>query len=190
MSSRDEAERRAGQIRAFRGERSALAEAGAWPLTADQDATLAAYHERLLQQLAVEYHIDQSARAGHLSRGMRLLSFFAAVALTAAIYSLVERIWGRLDLPLQATLLAAFPLMALVGVELSARHERNLYVASLFALVAYGTFWLAVVVLSATLNVPVTPPFLWAGVIFGTSLAIAYRFRVYSRSRWRRLRWR
>ena len=109
---------------------------------------------------------------------MRLLSLFGAATLTAAAYSLVERFWGRLDLPMQATLLAAFPLMALVGVELSARRERTLYVASLFALVAYGTFWLAVGVLSWTVNIPVTPPYIWAGVLFGVALAIPYRFHV------------
>lgn len=109
---------------------------------------------------------------------MRLASFFAAAALSAAICSLVSRFWGRFDLPLQATLLCLFPLMALGGVELSARRERTLYVASLFALVAYATFWLAVGVLSDLLNVPVTPWAIWAGVIFGLALALAYRLRV------------
>jgi hypothetical protein len=176
MSSRDEAQRRVDQVRAFRAEIAVLKAGGVSPLSPDQESAIAAYHDRLLQQLAAQYDVDQSAGAGQLSRGMRLVSFFGAVTLTAAIYSVVERFWGRLDLPLQATLLAAFPLMALVGVELSARRERTLYVASLFALVAYGTFWLAVGVLSSTLNIPVTPPFIFAGVLFGLPLAILYRF--------------
>jgi hypothetical protein len=53
-----------------------------------------------------------------------------------------------------------------------------LYVASLSAVVAYGTFWLAVGVLSWRLNIPVTPPFIWAGVVFGFGLAIPYGFRL------------
>jgi hypothetical protein len=165
-------------VRAFRAELALLKAAGVSPLTDDQQSALAAYHDRLLQQLATQYDIDRTTGAGQLSRGMRLASFFGGVTLTAAIYSVVERFWGRIDLPLQATLLAAFPLMALVGVELSARRERTLYVASLFALVAYGTFWLAVAVLSSTLNIPVTPAFIFAGAIFGLPLAIFYRFRV------------
>jgi uncharacterized membrane protein len=63
-------------------------------------------------------------------------------------------------------------------VELSARRERTLYIASLFALVAYGTFWLTVGILGELLNVPITPIFIWAGVVFGVSLAIPYGFRV------------
>jgi hypothetical protein len=174
---RTDAQRRVNQIRAFRAELAALKAAGASPLTLEQESELDAYHDRVLRRLAAEFDVDRSDTADQLSRGMRLVSFFGAVALTAAVYSLVERFWGRLDLREQAALLAAFPLMALVGVELSARRERTLYVASLFALVAYGTFWLAVGVLSWRLNLPVTPPFIWAGVVFGFALALAYGFR-------------
>lgn len=178
MRSRDDAQNRVNRIRAFRAELAALKDAGASPLTAEQESQLADYHDRELRRLAAEFDIDRSDAAGQLSRGMRIVSFFGAVALTAAVYSLVERFWGRLDLREQAFLLAAFPLMALAGVELSARRERTLYVSSLFALVAFGTFWLAVGVLSWRLNTPVTPPLLWAGVVFGFGLALPYRFRI------------
>jgi hypothetical protein len=178
MLDRDDAQRRVNQIRAFKVELAALKASEASPLTPQQESAIDAYHDRILQQLAAQFDVDRSDAAGQLSRGMRLVSFFGAVALTAAIYSLVERFWGRLDLREQAALLAAFPLMALVGVELSARRERTLYVASLFAVVAYGTFWLAIGVLSWRLNIPVTPPFIWAGVVFGFGLAIPYRFRI------------
>jgi hypothetical protein len=178
MPDRSDAQQRAHQIRAFQAELAALKAAGVSPLTPEQESELAAYHERVLGRLAAEFDIDRSDAAGQLSRGMRLVSFFGAIALTAAIYSLVERFWGRLDLREQVFLLAAFPLMALVGVELSARRERTLYIASLFALVAYGTFWLAVGVLSWRLNIPVTPGVIWAGAIFGFGLAVPYRFRL------------
>jgi uncharacterized membrane protein len=79
---------------------------------------------------------------------------------------------------MQATLLCAFPLIALAGVELSARRERTLYFASIFALVAYGTYWLALVVLSGTLNIPLTPVYVWTGALFGLALALPYRFRL------------
>jgi hypothetical protein len=128
--------------------------------------------------LAARHDVDGSDATSQLSRGMQLASFFAAIALTAAVYSLVARFWGRLDLPMQATLLCAFPLMSLVGVEFAARRERTLYIASVFALVAYGTYWLAVFVLSDLLNMPVTPPVIWAGALFGVSLALPYGFRL------------
>ena len=178
MPDRLEAQRRANRIRAFRAELDALADAGMSPLTPEQHAKITAYHDQLLRQLAAEHDIDRSDAAGQLSRGMRIAAFIAAIALTAAVYSLVERFWGRFDLPVQATLLCAFPLVALVGVELSAQRERTLYVASIFALVAFGTYWLAVFVLSDLLNVPVTPSALWGGALFGAALALPYGFRV------------
>ena len=175
---RAEAQRRVHRIRAFRAELDALTAAGAAELTAAQRDAIRHYHDELLQQLASAHDVDRSEAAGQLSRGMQIAAFVAAVALTAAVYSLVARFWGRLDLPVQATLLCAFPLMALTGVELAAQRERTLYIASIFALVAFGTYWLAVFVLSELVNVPVTPPALWGGALFGVALALPYGFRV------------
>ena len=176
--SADDAQRRVDQIRGFRAELAALRATGVSPLSAEQEAALAAYHDQLLGDLARHYDVDATERAGQLSRGMRLLSFFGAVTLTAAIYSLVSHYWTRLDLPMQATLLAAFPLMALACVELSSRVERTLYIASLFAIVAYGSFWLALWELSDRLDIPLSAYLLWPGVIFGFALAMPYGFRI------------
>lgn len=178
MADRDEAARRARQIEAFRAEWDTLTAAGIGDLTTGQRAAIAAHHEALLRQYAERYDIDRTTAAARFSRGMQLASFFGAVTLTAAVYSLVERVWGRLDFPMQATLLCLFPLAALAGVELSARRERTLYVSALFALVAYGTFWLAADVLSDLTNIPLTPHVIWAGVLFGVALALPYGFRL------------
>ena len=178
MAERVDAQRRVHRIRAFRAELETLEQVGVASLSGEQRDAISRYHESLLQQLARDHDIDRTDQAGQLSRGMQLAAFFAAVALTAAVYSLVARFWGRIDLPVQATLLGAFPLMALVGVELSAQRERSLYVASIFALVAFATYWLAVFVLSALVNVPLTPMALWGGALFGVALALPYGFRV------------
>jgi hypothetical protein len=172
------AQRRVNRIRAFRAELDALTAAGVVSLTAEQRERTARHHDDLLRRLAAEHDIDRTDAAGQLSRGMQIASFFAALALTAAVYSLVSRFWGRFDLPLQATLLCAFPLIALIGVELAAQRERTLYVASIFALAAYGTFWLAIFVLGRLLNVPVPALALWSGALFGLGLALPYGFRV------------
>jgi hypothetical protein len=177
-SDRADAQRRVNRIRAFRAELEALTAAGVAPLAAEQRREIDRYHDDLLRTLTAEHDADPSEAAGQLSRGMRVAAFLAALALTAAIYSLVSRYWGRLDLPLQATLLCAFPLMSLVAVELTARRERTLYIASIFALAAYGTYWLAVIMLSQLLNVPLTPWAIWGGALFGVTLALPYRFRV------------
>ena len=178
MPDREEAQRRVHRIEAFRDELEAVTAAGVVTLTDDQRRAIAIYHEGLLQQYAAQFDVDRTATAGQLSRGMRLASFFGAATLTAAIYSLVDAVWGTLEFPMQATLLCLFPLASLVGVELSARRERTLYVASLFAIVAYGTFWLAIAVLSDLVNLPLTPIPIWAAVLFGLALALAYGFRI------------
>ena len=175
---RADAQRRVHRIRAFRAELEALSEAGVASLTTEQEQAIRQFHDQLLGTLAVAHDIDRSESAGQLSRGMRIAAFFAAVALSGAVYSLVSRFWGQLDLPVQATLLCAFPLMALVGVELAAQRERTLYVSSIFAIVAFATHWLAVTVLGDLLNLPMTPAAIWGGALFGTALALPYGFRL------------
>jgi hypothetical protein len=166
------------RIRAFRAELEALDAEGIGSVSPDQREAIHRYHESLLHGLAATHDVDRSDTAGQLSRGIQIAAFFAAIALTAAVYSLVARFWGRLELPVQATLLCVFPLVALTGVELSARRERTLYVAAIFALLAFGTYWLAVFMLSNLLNIPVTPAPLWGGALFGVALALAYGFRI------------
>jgi hypothetical protein len=172
------AQRRVNRIRAFRAELDALTSANAVILTPEQRHAIERYHDELLRRLAMDHDVDQSEAAGQLSRGMRIAAFLAAVALTAAASSLVSRFWGRLDLPLQASLLCAFPLVSLVAVELSAQRERTLYISSIFALAAFGTYWVAIVTLGQLLNMPLTPPFVWGGALFGLTLALPYGFRV------------
>jgi hypothetical protein len=175
---RADAQRRVHRIRAFHAELDALTAAGVITLNEAARDSITRYHDAVLSRLAATHDIDRTDAAGQLSRGMQIASFFAALALTAAVYSLVSRFWDRMDVPLQATLLCAFPLMALVGVELSAQRERTLYVASIFALVANGTYWLAIFVLGEVLNVPIPALAVWGGALFGLALALPYGFRL------------
>lgn len=175
---RGAAQQRADRIRAFRDELSALRAEGIDLLSAAQEQQVTRHHDELLARLASSFDVDVSDTAGRLSRGMQIASFFGALTLIAAIYSLVARFWGELDLPMQVGLLTLFPVLALAGVDLAARRERSLYIASIFAATAYGTFWLAAVVTARLLDLPLTPPVLWLGVVFGLALAMAYGFRV------------
>ena len=171
------AQDRADRIRAFREELSALKGESANPLSADQEAAIATHHDRLLERLAADFDVDRTARSGQLSRGLRLASFFGAAALVAAITALVQRFWGGFTLPAQLTLLAMFPLLALAGVQLAADRERTRYVASLMALVAVGTAWLAIVMTARLLDIPFTALWLWPGTAFGLAVAMSYGFR-------------
>ena len=171
------AQKRADRVRAFRDELSALRDEEASPLSPEQEAAIAAYHDRLLARLAVEFDVDRSARSGQLSRGLRLASFFGAATLVAAITALIQRFWGGLTLPAQVTLLTMFPLVSIAGVQIAAERERTRYVASLMALVALGTAWVAILMTARLLDIPFSALLLWPGAAFGMALAMSYGFR-------------
>lgn len=178
MRSRLEAQRRADRIRAFRAELDQLRAEGGNPLSADQEARIAAHHDAVLAALAREFDVDRSASAEHLSRGLGAASFFGACALVAAVALLVTRWWGGLSMPAQVTLLTLFPMTALGGIEVAARREKTLYVAGLFALAACGTAWVAVWMLPRLLDLPFSALLLWPGILFGAAVALSYGFRV------------
>ena len=171
------AQQRTDRIRAFREELAALGAEAANPLSAEQEAAIAAHHERVLDQLSSDFDVDRSARSAHLSTGLRLASFFGAATLVAAITALIQRFWGGFSLPAQLTLLTMFPLAALAGVQIAADRERTRYVASLMALVALGTAWVAIVMTARLLDVPFSALLMWPGTAFGLALAMSYGFR-------------
>ena len=171
------AQQRADRICAFREELAALGGEAANPLSAEQEAAIAAHHDRLLDQLSADFDVDRTARSGQLSMGLRLASFFGAATLVAAITALIQRFWGGFTLPAQLTLLTMFPMVSLAGVQIAAERERTRYVASLMALVALGTAWVAIVMTARLLDIPFTALLLWPGTAFGLALAISYGFR-------------
>ena len=175
---RREAQARADQIRAFRRELSELAASGVLQLSADQEAQLGRYHSELLGSLARDFDVDRSEREGQLARGLRLTSLFGAATLLAAITALVHSVWGGLALPAQVTLLTSFPLAALAGVHIAAERERTRYVAALFALVACGTAWFAIVMIALLLDLPFSGLLLWPAAAFGVAVSISYGFRL------------
>jgi hypothetical protein len=170
--------RRADRIRAFREELAALQAEGIEAMPPDRAERVRAHHDAILASVAARVDGDASDAEARLSRGMRIAAFFAALALAAAIYSLVEHLWGGLALPVQLGLLWLFPVAALAGVDVAARRDPSLYIASIFGATAYATFWLAAVVSARVLDVPFGVPLLWLGAVFGLALAIPYGFRV------------
>lgn len=178
VSDRRSAQQRVHRILAFRDECAALRAAGRLPLSEADLLAIATYHDAEIARLADQFDVDASETAGQLSRGMRVASFLGAVALMASAAAAVSRYWGRLDEVWQVGLFTSLPLVALVCVEFSARRERTRYVASLFALAAFGCTWLAIVGIAWTLDARLTPPVLWLGALASLVLAAGYGFRV------------
>lgn len=138
--TKEAAQRRAAQIRAFHEELAALRSEGIDPIASQQLAALDAHHDAVLADLAGRYDIDRTAAEERLSLGMRLASAFGAAALTAAIVSFFYRVWGALLTPVQVAALTVAPLVALAAMGVAIRRERTLYVASICASVASGAF--------------------------------------------------
>lgn len=172
--TRDEAQRRADQIRAFQAELSALSSEGI-ELTAEERIAIAAHHDALLVSLASRFDIDRTEGARRMSLGMRFASAFGAAALTAAVVSFFYRIWGSLSTPAQVVLVTAAPLAAFGAMVVAARRERTLYVASLCAIVACGAFVLQSFLLGELFNMRSSPHTLVAWAAFGLAVSLPFR---------------
>lgn len=174
--SKDDAQRRADQIRAFRSELAALRVEGLEPVPPDRLDALAAHHDALLTALSDRFDIDTTVTAKRMSIGMRLASAFGAAALTAAVVSFFYRIWGSLSTPAQVAFLTLAPIAAIAAMVFAARRERTLYVASLCAIVACGAFVLQTVMLGTIFNLPGSPHVLGAWSAFALAVALPFRF--------------
>ncbi len=109
---------------------------------------------------------------------MRIVAFLGAAAISAAVYFLFYRYWGRLDMPAQVFVLVAAPLLGALGVAVAARRERTGYFATIVGLVAFACFVLDLAMLGQIFSItPSQNAFLvWAGFAF--VLAYGYDLRL------------
>lgn len=177
-SSREEAQRRADRIGAFREELATLESEGALQLTAEQRSALERHHSGLLERLATAFDVDRTQRQKRLSAGMKVATLLGALALAAALYTFLYRFWGGMPIALQAGAVVAFPLLLVAGMELAARRERTLYVTLLLGLLAAASFVIGLPVLAALFNTALPPEALLAWAAFCGALAYAYGLRL------------
>ena len=175
--SKDDAQRRADQIAAFRAELRELEREGA-TLDPRQLDTIDAHQQDVLRTLARDFDIDRGEREKRMSTGMRLASLFGACALTAAVVSFVYRIWGSLSTAPQVALLTAAPLVATLGMIVAGRLERTRYVSSIFAVVACAAMVLQTVMLGTLFNVRSSPHVVAVWAAFALAVAVPWRFGV------------
>lgn len=119
--TKEQAQKRADQVFAFKQELAELERDGVLTLSGDERSRLDGYHGQLLEQLARQFDVDRSAGQRQMSLGMRVVSFLGAVTLSAAVALFFYRFWGLLSTPAQVAVLVAAPLLALVGVDVAAR---------------------------------------------------------------------
>ena len=177
-SSKDAAQRRADQIRAFRAELDALAAEGIDPLDRRQRSAVAAHHDALLRHLAATFDVDATVAAHRMSRGMQIASLLGAAALVAAVVSFFYRIWGTFGLAAHAALLTAAPMTATAAMLVAARVETTRYLAAVCAIVACAAVVLQTTMLGQMFNVAGSPHALGVWAAFALGIAWPWRFGV------------
>ena len=172
------AQQRADQIEAFARELGELEREGVLRLEPGDRARIDAYHASVLERLAGAFDVDRTERQRRMSLGMRVASLVGAVALSAAVVLFFNRVWGLLSTPAQLAVLVAAPLVLLGVLELAARHERTLYVASILAITATAAFILDVSVVGVIFNMRPSAIALALWAAFALAVAYAYGLRL------------
>jgi uncharacterized membrane protein len=173
-----EAQQRADQVGAFSRELEELEREGVFRLAQDDRARIGDYHARLLDQLAGRFDVDRTERQRRMSLGMRIASLVGAVTLSAAVVLFFYRVWGLLATPAQLALLTLAPLVLLGAVDVAARREKTLYVASILAITATAAFMLDVSVVGVIFNMRPSPLAFALWGAFALLVAYAYGLRL------------
>jgi uncharacterized membrane protein len=168
------AQQRADQIEAFGRELGELDREGVLRLEPGDRVRVDGYHARLLERLAGAFDVDRTERQRRMSLGMRIASLVGAVTLSAAVVLFFNRVWGLLSTPAQLAVLTAAPLVLLGAVDVAARREKTLYVASILAVTASAAFILDVATVGVILNMRPSPA---AFALWGAfALVVAYSY--------------
>ena len=152
-TSRIEAQQRADEIRIFRKELERLENEGVLKLADAQLAAVRSHHEGLLARFAQSFDIDRDLRSKQMSWGMRIASFFGALALAASVFFLFYQFWGRFTETAQVSILggASLGMFALtVGIQ---GRDASGYFTKLAAMVAFACFVLNVAMLGQIFNI-------------------------------------
>jgi len=176
--NKNEAQKRADRIRAFRTELADAEREQVLALTPEQRSRLTAYQDALLQRLAGDFDVDTSGEQKQLSMGMRIVSFLGAAAISAAVFFFFYRFWGVLTALVQVVLLVAAPVLATLGIELASRRERTLYFAAIVGLVAFACFVLDLSMLGQIFSITPTQNAFLVWSAFAFILAYTYGIRI------------
>jgi len=173
IRSKTEAQQRADQIEAFRGELNIIEQEQVLTLDPNQRASVARYHAQLLHRLAAAFDIDVTGREKQLSLGMRITSFLGALGLAASVFFLYFQYWGGLATKTQVVILVTLPLCGLLCTMGAVWLERSGYFSKLFALVSLVCFVLNLFLLGRIFNMTPTPHALLVWAVFAFLLAYA-----------------
>lgn len=172
------AQHRVDQIHAFNNELAELTRGQVLSLSAEQQQSIAYYHQQLLLHLRSDFDIDNTHREKQLSLGMRIASFLGAVALAASIFFLFYQFWGRLGTVSQVTILVSASFISFVATVVVANRDATGYFTKLVGLVAFTCFVLNITMLGQIFNLTPTDNALLAWAALSLLIAYAYGVRL------------
>ena len=134
------AQQRSDQIHAFTNELAELERDHVFSLTAEQRQSIHDYHQNLFNQYRNGFDIDSTQQEKQLSMGMRIASFFGAVALAASLFFLVYQFWGRFATVGQVAILGTVSIVSFIATHVVASKDDSGYFTKLVGLVAFAGF--------------------------------------------------
>lgn len=172
------AQQRSDQIHAFYNELSELERDRVFALDAGQHQTISDYHQALFNQFRNAFDIDSTQQQKQLSLGMRIASFFGAVALAASVYFLFYQFWGSLNTASQIAILSGAAIVSFIATVLVASYDASGYFTKLAGLVAFTCFVLNLVIFGQIFNITPSDNALLVWAAYALLLAYAYDVRL------------
>ena len=168
-----EAEERIRRIFAFRDELVTLQGEKVIDLSGSDQAAIASYHDRLLQDYAGRYDTDLTQSESQLSWGMRIASTLGAIAFALGVFLFFEHYWDFFSTTVQVVLLTVAPFLGWALSEAVARRFKTSHYTSLAVLVALACFVAHLYIVGRIFNITPSPNAFLAWGLFG--LLLAYR---------------
>lgn len=150
---RAQAQQRANDILVFQRELQRLDQEQAFRLEPTQARQLADYHLALLDSYRDRFDIDHDLRSQQLSLGMRVASFFGALAFAASVFLLFYRFWGLFPTVAQVAILIGSAFAAFFATLWVQAKDASGYFSKLAAMVAFACFVLDLTMLGQIFNV-------------------------------------
>ncbi len=170
--NREQAQQRIDRIHAFQREMATLKSEGILEISQEDQDSISQYHSLLIDGFSNRFDTDSSVIEKKLSWGMRILTFLGGLALCASVFFFFYRFWGLIPTSVQIAILIIAPLLALLGMKITARKEKTLYYATLAGLLAFLCFVMNLNILGTIFNITPSPKaFLVWGIM---ALLVAY----------------
>lgn len=173
MDNKNDAQARAEQIAAFNRELQQLEADQVFHLPESDVHKLNQYHSTLVDDLKTRFDIDATQTEKQLTIGMKIASFFGALAFSASIFFLFYQYWGLFSTVVQTVTLVSFPLAMLGLTYILCVREDSGYFAKIAGLLTFACFVLNLSMLGQIYNITPSPN---AFALWGLlSLVLAYR---------------